>query len=162
MNKKSIVSNLLVFLLLNSCGNLTRPVSIESWGESTLSGENLPQPSSKNNKLNQYNKKGQLNAGPVNFYYFPALGEAIEDIFIPGNWNQWQPDDPTVKMLKQADGSYKITIPLSSGRYHYKYIINGDWTASFKISGRIFPTPHYIERGCWEDGNAVVIVSDSK
>jgi len=45
------------------------------------------------------------------------------EVKIAGDWSNWQPEP----CQKADNGVWKIDIPLATGTYEYKYIINGAW-----------------------------------
>lgn len=49
------------------------------------------------------------------------------EIFITGNFNNWDPGDPRYRMQRLNDGSYHILLPLGAGKLQYKFT-RGDWT----------------------------------
>ncbi|MCB9023789.1 MAG: hypothetical protein H6542_04435 [Lentimicrobiaceae bacterium] len=49
------------------------------------------------------------------------------DIFITGNFNNWDPGDDKYRMTRQSDGTYSITLPRGIGKLNYKFT-RGDWT----------------------------------
>jgi 1,4-alpha-glucan branching enzyme len=45
--------------------------------------------------------------------------------FVTGSFNNWNITDHL--MTKQADGRWTITLPLTPGRYQYKFVVDGEW-----------------------------------
>ncbi len=50
-----------------------------------------------------------------------------EDIRVTGSWNNWDPEG--IRMAKDEDGLWSITIPLKPGTHFYKFYIDGKWVA---------------------------------
>ena len=69
-----------------------------------------------------------LNANSLT--YTLSSGTVVEvEYFLRGTMNEWSTTD---KMVKQADGTYAITLSLSAGTYEYK-AATADW--SFSVPG---------------------------
>lgn len=48
------------------------------------------------------------------------------EVILAGAFNGW--DQKSMKLKKQPDGTFSITIPLKPGSYEYKFIVDGQWT----------------------------------
>jgi 1,4-alpha-glucan branching enzyme len=46
-------------------------------------------------------------------------------VFLAGSFNNWSPT--TTPMLKGKDGDWAVSLPLASGRYEYKFVVDGEW-----------------------------------
>jgi chromosome partitioning protein len=46
-------------------------------------------------------------------------------VFVAGDFNDWKLDDNS--MLRNADGTWKITMNLVPGRYRYRFVRDGEW-----------------------------------
>lgn len=46
-------------------------------------------------------------------------------VYLAGKFNDW--NTKSLSMKKSRDGSWKISIKLSPGKYEYKYFIDGAW-----------------------------------
>ncbi|MBN1765060.1 MAG: glycogen-binding domain-containing protein [Sedimentisphaerales bacterium] len=57
----------------------------------------------------------------VKFSISPSNG--AKKVFIAGDFTEWEP----VRMRKQKDGSYSLTLTMSSGEYQYKFQVDDDW-----------------------------------
>ncbi len=51
----------------------------------------------------------------------PEAGE----IFLAGDFNQW--DTRSLSMKRDKKGIWKLKIPLPPGRYEYKFYVDGKW-----------------------------------
>ncbi len=60
----------------------------------------------------------------VAFRYVPAQ-KTEGEVFLIGDFNGWIPFDKKLKMNKSKDGNYYITTKLKTGRFEYKFIVNG-------------------------------------
>lgn len=69
----------------------------------------------------------QLPSGKflVTFTYQTAASE----VYLVGEFNDWNTSHPDYKMEKNAEGVYEITIELAKGAYEYKFFADGDWKA---------------------------------
>lgn len=57
-------------------------------------------------------------------YVRPAGAPAVTSVNLAGSFNNWSTSAQA--MTKQADGSWKATIPLLPGTYQYKFVMNGN------------------------------------
>lgn len=57
-------------------------------------------------------------------YVKPANAPAVNSVNLAGSFNNWS--TTAQAMTKQADGSWKATIPLARGTYQYKFVMNGN------------------------------------
>lgn len=72
-----------------------------------------------------------------------------EDIFVSGNFNNWEPGEEAMKLSQKADGSYHINIKydhIPSDRLEYKFT-RGSWpksesTATGKLTGPRLAKPY--------------------
>ena len=57
---------------------------------------------------------------PVPFLYLaPEAGQ----VHVIGDFNDWDPDGHPMK--RQADGAWRLEIPLSHGHHHYLFLVDG-------------------------------------
>ena len=56
-------------------------------------------------------------------FVFSAPG--AKKVFLTGTFNNWNPNSTAMK--KEKDGTWKTKLKLNSGRYEYKYIVDGNW-----------------------------------
>jgi len=59
--------------------------------------------------------------GTTRFILKPTNG--VNKVCLAGDFTEWKP----VRMRKQANGSYAITVPLSEGMHEYKFQVDEDW-----------------------------------
>ena len=59
----------------------------------------------------------------MNFKYIPLTGSKHK-VFIAGDFNNWNTQEHE---LADANGIYKISLKLETGRYEYKFIVDGNW-----------------------------------
>jgi len=69
----------------------------------------------------------QLPSGKfsVTFTYPSAASE----VYLVGEFNDWNTSHPDYRMEKNAEGVYEITIELAKGAYEYKFFADGQWKA---------------------------------
>jgi hypothetical protein len=48
-----------------------------------------------------------------------------KSVFLAGTFNDW--DFRSTPMSRDADGNWTCVVPLATGFYHYKYVIDGRW-----------------------------------
>lgn len=67
-------------------------------------------------------------------------------VILAGSFNGW--DQKSMKLNKGAGDVFSITIPMKAGRYEYKFIVDGNWTADPKAKENTGP-PY---------GNSIIVV----
>src|SRR5690554_4293289 len=50
-----------------------------------------------------------------------------EDVFLIGEFNNWLENDEDLRMMKNAEGIYEISIFLEKGSYEYKFFADGQY-----------------------------------
>ena len=60
---------------------------------------------------------------PVTFTYQPLTG-GKHQVYLAGDFNNWE-ENKTI--MEESDGIYEITLLLRSGKYSYKFIVDGKW-----------------------------------
>ncbi|NOY81726.1 MAG: hypothetical protein GXP31_12085 [Kiritimatiellaeota bacterium] len=63
--------------------------------------------------------------GEITFVY-PACPGARK-VFLAGDFNEWAP--AARRMVRVKDGSFRARMRLAPGRYEYKFVVDGKWTA---------------------------------
>lgn len=56
---------------------------------------------------------------------FVLAAPGASTVRLAGDFNDWQPERTPLKPLR--DGTFQVLIPLSPGRYRYRYVIDGAW-----------------------------------
>jgi predicted alpha/beta superfamily hydrolase len=60
----------------------------------------------------------------------PATTPAGQVLYVAGSFNSWQPADPSSRLVRQADGSYQLTLPASvRGTQEFKFT-RGSWATA--------------------------------
>jgi 1,4-alpha-glucan branching enzyme len=80
---------------------------------------------------------------------FVAHAPGAEQVMLAGDFNNWSPD-ATPMVPAGDDGRFKALLPLSSGRYSYRYVIDGHWSQD--------PHNDQMEANPFGDVNSVVEV----
>jgi 1,4-alpha-glucan branching enzyme len=57
------------------------------------------------------------------FRFQLQTSNSVKKVCVAGDFSDWEP----VRMKKQKNGSYAVTMPLSAGSYQYKFQVNEDW-----------------------------------
>ena len=57
------------------------------------------------------------------FRFVLQTSNGVKKVCVAGDFSDWE----TVRMRKQKNGSYAVTIPLSAGSYHYKFQVDDEW-----------------------------------
>jgi 1,4-alpha-glucan branching enzyme len=74
--------------------------------------------------------KSKKSAEKVQFE-FPA--PEAREVFVAGEFNNW--DIKAAPLKKDKNGIWKITLPLSPGRYEYRFLSDGKWVNDPASSG---------------------------
>jgi 1,4-alpha-glucan branching enzyme len=53
-------------------------------------------------------------------------------VSVVGSFNQWTPDKHSLRECPQVSGRFERVMVLPPGRYEYKFVINGEWTADLR------------------------------
>jgi len=64
-------------------------------------------------------------AGAMREIDFSFRAPQAKKVCIAGTFNNWNPT--SMPMKKDKDGTWKIKLKLSSGKYEYKYVVDGMW-----------------------------------
>ncbi len=56
---------------------------------------------------------------------FSLSAPQAKSVLITGNFNQWNLSAHPLKQDKK--GVWKISLPLGSGRYEYRFLVDGQW-----------------------------------
>jgi len=56
---------------------------------------------------------------------FDLLAPKAESVFWAGNFNQWNLSSHP--LILNNEGVWRISIPLSPGRYEYRFFVDGEW-----------------------------------
>ncbi len=75
-------------------------------------------------RLVKFNKR--MPSG-IKMVTFSIKKPAAKEIMLAGDFNGW--DQKSTPLKKGNDGTFSLTMPLKPGRYNYKFIIDGNWTA---------------------------------
>lgn len=77
---------------------------------------------------NRYSAKNM--AKPVNFF---CHAPHAKHVVLVGDFNDWQPD--ANPMVRQADGSWHIVVPLNHGHHHYQFLVDERPTLDPRATG---------------------------
>jgi hypothetical protein len=59
-----------------------------------------------------------------------------KDIYIVGDFNHWKMDEGS-RLSRRSDGKWEKSLGLSTGRYKYKFVIDGQWVLDSQNSERV-------------------------
>ncbi len=68
---------------------------------------------------------GQKASGTSREIDFSVYAPEAKKVCVAGTFNDWDPNSTPLKPARK--GTWKIRIRLASGRYEYKYVIDGMW-----------------------------------
>jgi chromosome partitioning protein len=80
---------------------------------------------------------------------FVVKADGAASVRLAGDFNDWNPG--RTPMLPLRDGAFHVQLPLSPGRYRYRYVIDGRWIAD--------PANARVELNPFGEENSVVEVS---
>ena len=86
-------------------------------------------------------------------YVKPAAAPNVTSVNLAGSMNGWS--TTATAMTKQADGSWKVTVPLAKGTYQYKYVMNGSTWVSNMCNDATWGSPKVdaTVASCVDDNN---------
>ena len=61
-----------------------------------------------------------------------------KNVSIAGKFNDW--NMTSMPMKKGADGTWRIKLKLSPGKYEYKFVVDGTWAQDISCSEKILNT----------------------
>ena len=82
----------------------------------------------KSDKNHQNQSNSQAGQSALVEVLFTLQHSKARDIFLCGDFNQWSPS--TLRMIRQgASDRWEKRLTLPPGRYEYKFLVDGAWTA---------------------------------
>jgi len=66
---------------------------------------------------------------------FAMESSAAKDIYIAGDFNDWQINDES-RLVRGENGFWEKRVSLPHGRYRYKFVVDGEWTVDSKNQAR--------------------------
>ena len=66
---------------------------------------------------------------------FTMESPAAKDIYIAGDFNEWQINDES-RLALGENGCWEKRVTLRHGRYRYKFVVDGEWTIDWKNQAR--------------------------
>lgn len=62
------------------------------------------------------------------FVWEPSQKELPKEVLICGSWKKWQTFDRLVREVREnGEIFFRVSLTLSPGIYHYKFIVDGSW-----------------------------------
>lgn len=58
---------------------------------------------------------------------FSSFHPMAQQVYLIGDFNGWRPGEPAMK--RDADGFWRITVRLPTGRFRFRYCADGEWYA---------------------------------
>ena len=58
---------------------------------------------------------------------FTLYAPGAEEVFLAGDFNEWQADSKDYRMRKFKGDVFKKKVKLKSGRYEYQFVVDGNW-----------------------------------
>lgn len=72
----------------------------------------------------------------VEFSYFAPEAKSVH---LAGKFNDW--DTRSIPMRKSKEGTWKVKLPLASGRYEYKFFVDQKWSQDVATGTETVPNP---------------------
>ena len=69
---------------------------------------------------------------------FSFRAPGAESVYLVGDFTHWQ--NHPVRMQPQADGLWRVTLPLEPGEHHYRFLVDGEWRDDPECAVRV-PNP---------------------
>ena len=66
------------------------------------------------------------NVGKLNDFVFSIAAPDAKEVHVVGDFNDWKLDDSS--LMDRNDGVWVKNLPLKSGKYRYRFVIDGKWT----------------------------------
>lgn len=89
-------------------------------------------------KTKESSSRPQQMTGAMHEVEFTCHAPAARKVCIAGKFNAW--NTSSMPMKKEKDGTWRIKLKLSSGKYEYKYFVDGAW-ASDRSCSEMVPNP---------------------
>jgi 1,4-alpha-glucan branching enzyme len=67
-----------------------------------------------------------------------------KEIYLAGDFNNWQSDSKDFRLRKFKDGIWKKMVKLKPGTYEYQFVVDGQWWTDPLNKNRV-PNPHCTE-----------------
>ena len=58
-----------------------------------------------------------------------------KDVQVAGTFNGWRPE--ATRLARSESGEWEVTLRLRSGRYEYRFVIDGVWTDDVRAMERV-------------------------
>ena len=84
--------------------------------------EPVVQPSEPGEAIAAVGESGQWTH---RFTFRPKAGEHPNSVDVAGDFNSWSTD---ATPMKESDGVFAATLPMTEGRHAYKLVVDGKWT----------------------------------
>jgi 1,4-alpha-glucan branching enzyme len=100
----------------------TAPITQTSQPTSLHTGREIPLPSGARPKSNP------LPASPVagqKDVFFQLDAGAAREVLLAGDFTGWA--KTPIKLRKGKQGTWRTTVSLAPGQYHYKFVVDGEW-----------------------------------
>lgn len=81
----------------------------------------------KNSNQTKTERKTQPNhkANGLRAVHFEIRNPQARKVCLAGTFNNWKPDQ--AEMVRNGDGKWEKDIPLTSGTYEYRLVVDGQW-----------------------------------
>jgi len=75
---------------------------------------------------------------PTHRQTFSITAPTALSVHLVGDFTHWQ--EKPMALKKGRDGVWKVTVPLSPGTYHYRFLVDGQWRDDPECTLRV-PNP---------------------
>ncbi|HUJ09544.1 MAG TPA: glycogen-binding domain-containing protein [Verrucomicrobiae bacterium] len=70
---------------------------------------------------------------------FKLAAPDAHSVFVAGSFNGWDPRQTPLR--RESGGVWRVTLPLSPGRYEYRFVVDGQWRED-PAAKETVPNPH--------------------
>ncbi|MBW2466850.1 MAG: glycogen-binding domain-containing protein [Deltaproteobacteria bacterium] len=82
---------------------------------------------------------------------FSLYAPDVNEVFLAGDFNDWQPDAKDFRLRKYKGGIWKKKVKLNPGRYEYQFVVDEQWWCDPENADRV-ANPFWTENNVIEVG----------
>jgi len=101
-------------------------LSLEGEAEFAKALAEVSQPSESISSGTTEAGQAQVSLSQAQEALFSVSAPSANEVYIVGDFNNWQRSDDS-RLSRGENGTWEKRMPLSSGRYKYKFVVDGEW-----------------------------------
>ena len=82
---------------------------------------------------------------------FSLYAPDVKEVYLAGDFNDWQPDDKAYRLRKYKGDVWKKKVNLKAGRYEYQFVVDGQWWCDPANDSRV-TNPYFTQNSVVEVG----------